>query len=120
MKRNERTKKMMRNFIKDHEAGMSIKDIAAKYHLDVSTVYKKLDEIAAKAGVSRDSLLKVVQAPHYTPSTIHAKTPVLPEGEFRANVATAMEAIEKVQEGIRTELERIESISEQNKGGISA
>ena len=99
---------------------MSIKEIAAKYHLDISTVYKKLDEIAANAGVSRDSLLKVVQAPHYMPSTIHAKTPVLPEGEFRANVATALQAIDRVQEGIRTELEHIESVSKTNEGGIAS
>ncbi len=119
MKRNERTKKMMRNYVKLHEMGLSAQEIADKYHLSTTTVYANLGEIAEKAGVTRESLLAKVQPSRYVPGSVHAKTPVLPEGEFRADAAKAMEAIEKVQRSIREDLEQIEAVSEQNKGGIS-
>lgn len=62
---NERTLKMMENFIVDHKADMSIAEIAEKYGITKWTVYEHLDEIAEKNHVSRDSLLDVIKT-HYT------------------------------------------------------
>lgn len=58
---SERTLKMKQNFIKLHGQGLEIKDIAETYDLSTKTIYNSLDEIATKAGVSRESLL---QRPH--------------------------------------------------------
>lgn len=55
--RDVRTLKMMDNFITDHNAGLTIHEIADKYQLSDWSVYNRLDEIAKNAGVTRESLL---------------------------------------------------------------
>ena len=70
--RNERTLKMMEEFMSLHEKGLSIHEIAENYDLVDSTVYKLLGEIAQANGVSRSELLKVVHVGYtrvgtYTP-----------------------------------------------------
>lgn len=62
-KENERTLWMKENFMDLHHEGASIKEIADKYDLSVSTVYRSLQEIAEANKVSRESLLKVVRTP---------------------------------------------------------
>lgn len=57
MTRKDRTLAMKENYIALHEAGMSATEIADKYGLANSTVYRALPEIAEKAGVTRESLL---------------------------------------------------------------
>ena len=57
-KPHERTLQMMENFVKLHEDGRSIAEIAKEYNLSESTVYNRLGEIAERAGVSRESLLE--------------------------------------------------------------
>lgn len=59
---NERTLQMMENFMELHNAGWTIKQIADKYELSVSTVYARLQEIADENGVTREELLKVVHS----------------------------------------------------------
>ena len=60
-KTNERTLKMMESFIRLHEEGLSVAEIAKQFNLSETTVYSKLGEIAKKAGVSRESLLEKPQ-----------------------------------------------------------
>lgn len=62
-KENERTLWMKENFMDLHHEGLSIKEIADKYELSVSTVYRSLQEIADANDVSRESLLKVLRTP---------------------------------------------------------
>lgn len=57
-KPHERTLKMMENYVRLHEEGRSVSEIAKLYSLSTSTVYGRLAEIANKAGVSRKSLLE--------------------------------------------------------------
>ena len=57
-KPHERTLKMMENYVRLHEEGRSVSEIAKLYGLSASTVYGLLAEIANRAGVSRESLLE--------------------------------------------------------------
>lgn len=55
-----RRKKLIENFMVDHEAGLTIAEIAKKYQVSKSTVYTSLQEIADKNGVTRESLLEKI------------------------------------------------------------
>lgn len=54
---------MKQNFMALHNDGYTIPEIAQKYNLDKSTVYRHLDDIARENGVSRDDLLQVIKGP---------------------------------------------------------
>ena len=57
-RRGEGTLKLMKNFLKDRENGLSLRDISRKYDRDIEYIRQKLlQEIADAAGVERDSLL---------------------------------------------------------------
>ena len=56
--RDERTLKMIKNYVKDFDNGLKPSQIAKKYKLSTWTIYNCLDEIAKKAGRTRESLLK--------------------------------------------------------------
>lgn len=55
---DERTLRMMDNYVTDFKSGMDPKEIGAKYGLSSWTVYHYLPEIARREGVPKDSLLK--------------------------------------------------------------
>lgn len=55
---SERVKVMKENFIDLHNEGPSISEIAARFKLSGSTVYRYLDEIAKENGTSREDLLQ--------------------------------------------------------------
>ena len=57
MTREDRTLQMEENFMILHNAGMPATEIAKKYGLAASTVYRALPRIAEVAGVPRESLL---------------------------------------------------------------
>ena len=61
---SERTLKMKEDFIELHNQGLDIKEIAERFNLNLTTIYHSLNEIAAKAGVSRESLLQRPHGPH--------------------------------------------------------
>ena len=107
MRRNERTLQMMKNFIKHHDEGMGIPEIATKYDLSSWTVYQCLAEIAADAGVSRESLLEVPHCKQHFP--LHSFKPVKPvdmkgfNQHFEATV-TEMDAVRReVKKTIETQ-----------------
>ncbi len=107
MGRNERTLQMMKNFVKHHNEGMGIPEIAAKYDLSTQTAYSYLDEIAANAGVTRESLLEVPHFKQHFP--LHSFKPVKPvdmkgfNQHFEATVAE-MEAVRgEVKKTIKTQ-----------------
>ena len=63
----ERTLRMKQEYIKLHfEDGLSPKEIAKKFNLDQTTVYRSLQEIADANGFSRQELLDY---PHERPVT---------------------------------------------------
>ena len=59
---SERVHVMKKNFMALHDAGYSIPDIAKRYNLNNSTVYRCLQEIADANNVSRESLLQIVRS----------------------------------------------------------
>lgn len=65
MGQNERTLKMIEEYVKWFEGGETPAQIAKRFGLSDSTVYRHLSEIAEAAGRSRESLL--VQ-PHKSPT----------------------------------------------------
>ena len=63
-KESERARAMKAGFMELHNEGLTIPEIAEKFGMDSSTIYKKhLQDIADANGVSRESLLQVVKAP---------------------------------------------------------
>jgi len=55
---SERVRRMMAEFIKRHNEGYTIPQIAKIYNLDSSTIYLHLQEIADANGVERRELLE--------------------------------------------------------------
>lgn len=62
-KGSERVRLMKESFMKLHEDGYSIPEIADKFNLNESTVYRHLQDIADANGVTRESLLQIVKTP---------------------------------------------------------
>ena len=62
---SERVVQMKANFMKLHQEGWSISEIADKYNLSKPTVYRHLESIASQNGVTREVLLQQV---HQTPT----------------------------------------------------
>ena len=61
---SERVKRMKKNFIRLHNEGKTIAEIAKEFQITNWTIYKHLQEIADENGVSRESLLQVPQKEH--------------------------------------------------------
>lgn len=56
-KQSARVGKMMENFLRLHNEGKEISEIAEMFQLSSRTVYLKLQEIADKEGITREELL---------------------------------------------------------------
>ena len=56
-KQSARVGQMMEKFLRLHNEGKEISEIAEMYHLSTVTVYAKLQEIADKEGITREELL---------------------------------------------------------------
>lgn len=75
-KRDERTLKMMEEYMSLRNEGYTVEQIAKKFGLSTFTVYHYLNEIAKKYGVPREELLDV---PHSKPVTYERQfAPVKP------------------------------------------
>ena len=60
---SERVHVMKENFMRLHQAGYSIPEVAEMYNLASTTVYQHLGEIALANNVTRSSLLQVLRTP---------------------------------------------------------
>lgn len=60
--------RMMKYFHNDFNNGLEINEIAKKYKINKSTVYKKLEKIAKTNGVSRDYYIRNPQMSHKIPA----------------------------------------------------
>ena len=110
-KPNERTLKMMENFMDLHDAGYSVGEIAKKFDLSDSTVYGKLSEIAARAGVTRESLLdKPFEADHSGRNFTPVK-PVAPT-RFHSHFNATMTEIAAMKQDISGSIEELEIMNE--------
>ncbi|MBR2754014.1 helix-turn-helix domain-containing protein [Candidatus Saccharibacteria bacterium] len=107
-KPHERTLQMMENFLKLHNEGYSIKEIAKMYNLSEYTVYNRLGEIAEKEGVTRDELLK---KPFFADHSGRNFTPVMPidRTKFNQNYDELIIRLDSILEGIDETINQIES-----------
>lgn len=102
--RDERTLKMMANFMSHHEAGMSIPEIAKKYDLTARVVYYRLDEIAEAAGVTRESLLEVIQPPRIGSNWYIKPVEKVDTAEFDEHLVAVRADLGKLQQSVRNSI----------------
>lgn len=104
---NERTLKMMENYIKLHNEGHSVADIAKRFNLTTTTVYSKLEEIAKQNGVTRESLL---ERPFEADHSGRNYTPVKPidPSSFRTHYGKAVAEVSAMKEAISRAIEDFE------------
>lgn len=62
---SERMRVLKQNFMLLHQEGLSIPEIAGKFNVSFSNVYRVLQEIADSNGVTRESLLQIVRIPSF-------------------------------------------------------
>ena len=117
-KPNERTLKMMENYTSLHAEGRSVKDIAKKYGLSESTIYGRLDEIAARAGVTRKSLLDMPFEADHSGRNFTPVKPVDPT-KFHAHFDAAIKEVAAIEKGISGSIKELEAMDELLKEEIS-
>ena len=104
---SERVIQMKANFMRLHNEGKSIKEIAKAYSLCNWSVYHHLQKIADDNGVTRDSLLSVVQKPkqvkNVTCNTQHSHVDI---EEIRTCTSDILKNIENIVSILDTILER--------------
>lgn len=106
---SERVHVMKQNFMTLHDAGYSIPDIAKRYNLNNSTVYRCLQEIADANNVSRESLLQIVRS--------KSQARLLKEEEeiVKVNVAEMQACFKQVGATIDSIISRIDQILEEER-----
>ena len=111
--RDERTLKMMEHYVELHEQGLTPGQIAAKYRISTQVVYLYLQEIADKAGVSRDSLLKQPNAEHAP--FVRQFEPVKPIDTkgFKEKFQAAVDAMAETKEMVGSSLREAERFQEE-------
>lgn len=97
---SERVRLMKENFMRLHNAGYSIVQIAEEYNLNKMTVYRHLQDIADTNKVSRESLLQIVRSP--------SERAIQKEEERKTKVT-----VEGLREGFREVGERIDFLIEE-------
>lgn len=106
---SERVHVMKENFMALHEAGYSIPDIAKKYNLNNSTVYRCLQEIADANGVNREDLLQIVR--NKSVARIFKEE----EERVRVNVAEMQDCFKQAGATIGNIIGRINQILEEER-----
>ena len=102
----QRTHLMLKNFINLRSKGLSIAEIAEKYHLSTHTIYNRLQEIADQNGVERSALLDIVHKPHiitnrkdsnYSSTSVEELISICSSSKIRLN--SLVEMVERCMEG---------------------
>lgn len=104
-RRDERTLTMMEKYIPLFESGMAPKEIAMKFGLSGSTVYRCVGEVADKAGVSRESLLK---QPHASPTNWDYVPEPIPEvsiASFREHLEEALKNVDSMIADMKAQID---------------
>lgn len=104
---SERVVQMKASFMKLHEEGWSIPEIASKFNLSKQTVYRHLDSIAKQNSVTREVLLHQV---HKTPAYWERQNNSLKVdgNNLLENFNIAQNALAKVSSEITTLIQVIE------------
>ena len=119
---SERTLQMESWAIKQLKAGKELpppKDLAKKFDICRKTVLNHLGEIAAEAGVSRESLLERQTSKHSC--SVQNREPledVISLEEFHEKYVSVMEDIHGMVETVEADIQRQESLSKEYEGGM--
>ena len=108
MERNERTLQMMKNYVRLHDEGHSLAEIAKMYSLSARTVYYVLQEIADEAGVSRESLLKAPHSKHQPIERISEPLKPIDIDMLRGRLQNALDILSEFREMVRMAIEDAE------------
>lgn len=112
MERNERTLQMMQNYISLHAEGLAPSEIAKKFGLSTRTVYYVLQEIADKAGVPRESLLKTPHSEHQPSERITEPVKPIDVEAFRNKIQSTLVILGELREMIQLAIEDAEKFEE--------
>ena len=118
-KRQERTLQMIKGFLKDHQNGLTIPEIAKKYNLSVTTVRNYLDQIAEENNVSRDSLLERVHPPHYMSESINRPTPRISDEEFKSKADSVQQSLDELNDAVGKSAKQIAEWPKEMEGELS-
>ena len=99
-KQSERTFKMKESYIKLHDEGLSVGEIAERFGLTPRVVYLALKDIAAKAGVTRESLLERPHKPHSNPIRVAQDQSGISLADHETYVEETLNGFNKVLENI--------------------
>lgn len=102
-KTSERVMKLKENFMRLHEEGYSIYEIAEMYGVHYSTVYNRLEEIAKENNVTREELLREV---HKTPAFWERQAQ-----KMKVDVDNLVTCLEQAKEKVQNIQKSIEEIS---------
>ncbi|MBQ3465078.1 helix-turn-helix domain-containing protein [Candidatus Saccharibacteria bacterium] len=103
-KTNERTLRMMENYMELHEQGYSVAEIAKKFNLSETTVYAKLEEIAKKNGVTRESLKERHFEADHSGRNFTTVKPIDPSA-FRTHYEAAINGVNALKEAVAQAIE---------------
>lgn len=114
---SERVLAMKKGFMKQHEKGETISEIAEHFNVSIWSIYDHLQEIADENGVTRESLLQRVHKPHEISKINKAREreKINPEElltKLNESHKNLVEAIETIDDILEKELE--EKIDEQS------
>lgn len=116
MERNERTLQMMQNYVRLHAEGLSPSEIAKRYNLSTRNVYYVLQEIADKAGVSRESLLKTPHSEHQACERISEPVKPVDAKAFSERFQNALAVMNEFKELVQMAIDDAEHYEETMEG----
>ena len=106
MLQNERTLRMKGEFKQLRDDGLNIAEIAEKFGLSPSTVYRHLDEIADSLGVSRESLLlEPDKASLGAIGRTYGKLEPVDISGFQRHFESALEEMDKMNLAVKEQLD---------------
>lgn len=96
-RKSERLKILENRYMELRQKGYSIAEIAKECGLSPFTVYKALDSIAEKEGVTRDSLLYVVHKPHELKNVrSYLKQPIINPEELKQDFQSLLKDVDTI------------------------
>ena len=113
MKRvGESTLKMMEAYPELFSEGLTPEEIGKKFKLSKRTVYDHLAEVAAKMGVSRDSLLVRPVSKHTLSAKEKKSSTPVDVNEFRENLKVFREDMIRLNDSMERTIQRVEDFEE--------
>lgn len=107
--KDERTLKMMVNYIEEFDSGLTPREIAEKYGLSVRTIYNYIGEIAEAAGRSRESLLRHPHDEHImTGARNYEPVKHIDTTDFNNQLESVMRELSRIKRSFDREIKRTE------------